>query len=158
MIDVIDNAFGESTRKEIFTFVENLSYTVGEQDREDTPPTGAVSELCSDDYDLPKLIQQKTGRKSNQVLRYYVNSYKQQEFPYWHDDGECITILYYPNNVDSLDEGGETQFYIENKIIGIPYKPDRLITFDGRIPHKATAFRTQTRYTIAVKYKQSTWS
>ena len=87
-----------------------------------------------------------------------VDSLQKQEFPYWHDDGECITLLYYPNNVDSLDEGGETQFYIENKIIGIPYKPDRLITFDGRIPHKATAFRTQTRYTIAVKYKQSPWS
>jgi len=50
-----------------------------------------------------------------------------------------------------LDEGGETQFYQE-EIKGIRPVAGRIVIFDSNILHKATSFRNQIRYTVALKY------
>lgn len=70
---------------------------------------------------------------------------------------ESETALYYCNLNWSREFGGETFFYdYEQKELNqvIEYKPNRLIIFDGRIPHCArppTIAATQGRYTLAVK-------
>lgn len=70
---------------------------------------------------------------------------------------ECETALYYCNLNWSREFGGETFFYdYEQKELNqvIEYKPNRLIIFDGKIPHCArppTIAATHGRYTLAVK-------
>ena len=157
-ITVHDNFLGNEKREEVLNFISNLKYVLGEQDREDTPPTGEVCELVSKDLDIPNFIEEKFNRSLGLVSRFYVNKFEPQELPYWHDDGECTTYLYYPCDVNNLDEGGETQFLLDNKILAVPYAPDRLVEFNGRIPHCAKSFRSQTRYTIAIKYRDIPWS
>ena len=40
--------------------------------------------------------------------------------PYFHTDGEGFTHLYYPMMEEyDLDEGGETQFLLDDNILGI---------------------------------------
>jgi hypothetical protein len=156
-IKVYDNFLGKEKQKQVLNFLETLTYQHGEQDREDTPPIGQTCDLVNNELDLPASIQKKLGRNISDVRRFYVNRYQAKELPYWHDDGECTTFLYYPCNVDNIDEGGETQFLLDNRILAVPYKPDRLIEFNGRIPHKATGFRSYERYTIAVKYRENNW-
>jgi len=152
MINVYDEFLGVSARQAIFKQCHKLYYMMGELDREDCPPTGMVSQLEPTDMILPEIISQKLNRPLSSLIRFYVNYYAAGEKPYFHDDGECITCLYYPNGVDDIDEGGETQFLVDNKISAVPHVPDRLIEFDGRIPHKATSFRSTYRFTIAAKY------
>ena len=53
---------------------------------------------------------------------------------------------------NELNEGGETQFLISNEIKGILPIPNRMVIFNGLIYHKATSFRNQHRYTIAIKF------
>lgn len=152
MINVYDEFLGASARQAIFKKCHKLYYMMGELDREDCPPTGMVSQLNSNDMIIPEIISQKLNRPVSSLIRFYVNYYAPGEMPYFHDDGECITCLYYPSSVDNIDEGGETQFLMNNQITAIPYVPDRLIEFDGRIPHRATGFRSTYRFTIAAKY------
>ncbi len=154
MINVYDNFLGDATRQQIFKQCHKLFYKMGETDRPDCPPTGMVSQLEEHDMIIPKLIEEKLNRLASSLIRFYVNYYAPGENPYFHDDGDCITYLYYPNNISDIDEGGETQFLLEGKIDSIPYAPDRLIEFDGRIPHKATSFRSTYRFTIAAKYSR----
>lgn len=152
MIKIHDNFLGKAARQQILHQCHNICYKMGETDRPELPPTGLVSQLESTEMILPEIIEKKLNRPISSLIRLYVNYYAPGENPYFHDDGECITYLYYPNDVDNIDEGGETQFLLDGNITGIIYKPDRLIEFDGRIPHKATTFRSNYRFTVAAKY------
>lgn len=151
-ISVYDNFLGVTDRQKIFKMCHEIYYKMGETDRPDCPPTGMVSVLDKQDIVLTKTIEEKLNRSESSLIRLYVNYYSVGENPYFHDDGDCITYLYYPNDVDNIDEGGETQFLIDNKITSVPYKGDTLIEFDGRIPHRATSFRSTYRFTVAAKY------
>ena len=82
----------------------------------------------------------------------YINCFVPGENPYYHIDGEGLTFLYYPNLDWDVQQGGETQFYIDENIYGIIPKPNRMVVFDGMILHRATSFRNQHRFTVAIKY------
>ena len=82
----------------------------------------------------------------------YVNCFAPSETPYFHTDGKGITFLYYPNLEWNLQDGGETQFYVDGNILGVPPLPNRLVMFDGEIVHRATSFRDRYRFTVAIKY------
>ena len=83
----------------------------------------------------------------------YVNCFAPNENPYFHTDGDNgLTFLYYPNMDWDLQEGGETQFYINDDIYGITPIPNRMVVFDANIQHRATTFRNQYRFTLAIKY------
>ena len=86
----------------------------------------------------------------------YVNCFSPNENPYFHTDGEDgITFLYYPDQGWELDDGGETQFYIDGEIRGITPVSNRMVYFDANIMHRATTFRSRHRFTLAVKYMVS---
>jgi hypothetical protein len=52
-----------------------------------------------------------------------------------------------------VNEGGETQFYIDENIYGITPVPNRMVIFDASILHRATSFRSSHRFTVAIKYQ-----
>jgi hypothetical protein len=91
------------------------------------------------------------------LTRMYVNCFAPCENPYFHIDSalpdlKSYTCLFYANDKWNLDDGGETQFYVNNILYGVPPEPNRMVLFDGRIKHRATSFRNRHRFTIALKY------
>jgi hypothetical protein len=154
-IQILDNIITKENQKIIYEEIIKYKYYYGEVDRTDTPPTGLVSDLPTNsltfkilNFNLNNLL------KDNTLYRSYINLFQPNENPYFHTDRETgKTVLYYANIEDyKLDEGGETQFYLD-EIKGIRPLPGRVIIFDSNILHKATSFRTYNRYTVALKYE-----
>ncbi len=91
--------------------------------------------------------------KSSNITRLYINCFAPSENPYFHTDGKSgTTFLYYPNLSWDLDDGGETQFFIDGELYGVAPIPNRMVCFDANILHKATSFRNKHRFSIAIKY------
>ena len=74
------------------------------------------------------------------------------------NEGSYYTMLIYAQSQWHYDWGGETKFYnndlTEITLTVIP-KPGRIVIFDGRIPHSASApnrLAKEPRYTYAIKY------
>lgn len=159
-IVISDNFFDVDSHKSIFEFCQNTKYEVGETDMPGGPVTGMISNISPDssyyssfDLAIRKDFKQVEGKK---IFRMYINLFTSNENPYFHLDGDegqdAKTFLYYPNLSWDINDGGETQFLVNDEIVGILPKPNRLIMFNAEIWHRATSFRDKLRYTIAVKY------
>jgi hypothetical protein len=153
-IKILDNLINKEIQKNIYNEITGFKYYYGEYDKPDTPPTGLVAELPNTSLTFNILtFHLKNFLEGHHLYRSYVNLFKPNENPYFHIDREKgKTVLYYPNiDTYDLDEGGETQFYQE-EIKGIRPVAGRIVIFDSNILHKATSFRNQIRYTVALKY------
>ena len=160
MLQVFDNFFDT---EDDFLFVvktcQESNYKYGEKDYEELKfPTGLISNIDRNSK-LWKLVENQIQNKIfvvkyKQIHRMYVNCFAPTENPYFHKDGHSgYTLLFYPTIDWNLDEGGETQFIINNEIKGVLPIPNRMIAFNANILHKATSFRSKHRFTLAVKYK-----
>lgn len=140
-------------------------FTYGVSDNRNQPPTGmtyhfikAVTPLSIElkkllDSCIFKIFEKNEKFKSKGIHIARLNLFIPGENPYFHTDGDdIITCLYYINPDYHPDEGGETQFLIDNEIKGIRPKPGRLVIFDGRLNHRATSFRTHPRLTLAISF------
>jgi Rps23 Pro-64 3,4-dihydroxylase Tpa1-like proline 4-hydroxylase len=160
---VLDNFLTE----EEYNIVNDLRFRSGyrlESDGypEDNPINTGMSLDISKDDEIYKIFSQKLFNifeevKSLNIYRMYINCFAPLEWPYFHTDIDSpyngITCLYYLNNYWDLNDGGETQFFVDNSIIAIPPIPNRVVCFDSRLLHKATSFRNKQRFSIAVKYQ-----
>lgn len=111
--------------------------------------------ICQQVYTIfdDKIKKQFPEMANYKLYRMYVNCFSPNENPYFHIDGETgHTFLYYPQDDWKLDDGGETQFFIDESIHGVLPLPNRIVKFDACIKHKATSFRNRHRFTLAVKY------
>lgn len=157
-INYQDNFFSEREHKLIYNYCLNATYTFGETDDVDTPETGLVHNIPEDEF-LYKLFKKKLSDfdpqlGSMKLYRMYINCFAPTENPYFHIDGENgLTLLYYPHEEWNLNEGGETQFYVDDDIYGITPIPNRMVIFDASILHRATSFRSSHRFTVAIKYQ-----
>lgn len=152
-MQILNNFLGEESRQEILEYCKKASYITGEKDRDDTPPCGYVAEFTL--KSLQNKIQSKFFMLEKNIERSYVNMFEPSDQPYYHRDGNVWTFLYYPCEIDHIDEGGETIFlHDDSTMVGVPYAKDRLIKFDGNVMHKATSFRTKNRYTVALKFRK----
>jgi hypothetical protein len=152
-----DDSFLEDREfKIVHDYCLNASYRYGESDNGDGIVTGMVHEIPETEF-VYKLFRKKLMDKcpflsKMKLYRTYVNCFSPNENPYFHTDGEGITFLYYVNDQWDIQDGGETQFYVDGNIYGITPVPNRLVMFHGMIPHRATSFRYGHRFTIAIKY------
>ena len=158
MIKVIDNFFDESIHHNIWDYCNSVSYKIGERDNHNTLPTGGVFEIENNNtlFDfLNKELNDKFKELNNlRCYRSYINCFAPSENPYFHyDNDKGYTCLFYPNLEFKLEEGGETQFLVDNKIEGILPIPNRMVLFNANLHHKATSYRTKHRFTIAIKYQ-----
>jgi hypothetical protein len=139
----------------------NLPYQYGEVDYDGYPPTGITSEITPNNnifhIILNKILETNNNIDKDSLCRMYVNCFAPLEHPYFHTDSDeyGITFLFYLNTIWNIDDCGETQFLINNQIIGIPPIPNRMIAFDSELLHKATSFRNRHRFTIAAKFDQN---
>ena len=156
-IQTADNFFNKRDQNTVISYCNSCSYTYGEVDNQNTPPTGMVHNI-SESEKIYSLFESKLSAvpfiKGMELYRMYVNCFAPSENPYFHTDGEDgYTFLYYPQKDWKLDDGGETQFIIDNNLYGILPEPNRMIMFEANIPHRATTFRDRYRFTVAIKYK-----
>jgi hypothetical protein len=157
-INYEDNFFNEREHSKIFDYCLNAAYKYGETDEVDTPQTGLVHNIPEDEF-IYKLFKKKisdfdSSLSQMKLYRMYINCFAPTENPYFHIDGEQgVTLLYYPHMEWNLNEGGETQFYIDENIYGIAPIPNRMVIFNASIMHRATTFRSSHRFTVAIKYQ-----
>lgn len=160
-MNVYDDVVSYEENLEIhYSLINHRKFWYGEKDRGDTPVTGMVYDFVNDDPNdqhllnrLKNIIFSRHKNLQNQkLIRSYVNLFFPSENPFFHTDGKCTTCLFYFNPQYNLDEGGETQFLIDDKIMGVIAIPSRLVIFNGEIPHKATTFRNNPRITVALKF------
>ena len=157
MIEVIDDFLSTDDAYSVLDYCKMASYNYGETDTSSTPPTGMVHEICETD-EIYKLFSSKTDLIVDDDLvlnRMYINCFAPTENPYFHTDCDeegSITFLYYSSDEWNLDLGGETQFYANGQIAGVPPVPNRMVYFDSSILHRATTYRDRHRFTIAIKY------
>ena len=74
------------------------------------------------------------------------------ERPKYHVDGDVTTCLFYINPEVDANEDGATYFIEQDRYVGIPPKPGRLVVFDGNVQHRASTFRSMPRLSVAFKY------
>ena len=167
-ITILDNFLDDHDHHAILDECRNSNYVYGETDNQDNseeinPPTGMTSFLDIGDYCydvLKKKIEEnfpELGSISNNPIA-YINCYSPREISYFHTDTEDgnvgYTLIYYPNLKWGIHDGGETQFYVDGKMIGIPPIPNRIINFKVPILHRATSFVDRHRFSIAFKYQK----
>jgi hypothetical protein len=155
-INIIDNVFTEDDVKQLHNLFMTKPFYYGETDNDDTPPTGLVHEITDSslvNYFALNIHKYFNHLEPGKIYRSYVNLFIPRELPYFHIDGKnTLTCIIYINPNYDINEGGETQFLLDNKIVGIQPKSGRAVVFDGSILHRATSFRNFPRLTVALKY------
>ena len=156
MIKIEDKFLFEDECTNIFSYCETALYVYGETDGYGFPPTGMTHEIPKSNF-IFNLLEEKTRpfvSDKHKLYRIYINCFAPSENPYFHTDGNKgdVTFLYYANKTWNYQEGGETQFVVDNEIYGVTPIPNRMIYFDASILHRATAFRYRHRFTVAIKY------
>ena len=168
VVNVYDNFLSKEDHKFVLNYCHFAHYHYGERDLPSTKPTGMVHNVYNiNNQTYPNETNSKkffnlfdSKIKENfssfidpsSLYRMYINCFAPSENPYFHIDGEGITFLYYPNDEWDLNDGGETQFFVDGSFYGIPPIPNRILSFDAGLLHKATSFRNKYRFTVAVKY------
>lgn len=157
MINYIDNFFVKEKFYDIIRYCFRAPYFYGERDTAESPAIGLASEIEKSDISdmISNKIKSSIPEVSNLSLyRMYINCFAPGEMPYFHIDGESgITCIYYVNPEYDMDNGGETQFIFDNQSVNILPIPNRMCYFDANISHRATSFRRNHRFTIAIKYQ-----
>lgn len=168
-ISVYDNILTpEETEKYRNMLLRNCPFAYGERDNPNTEPTGVVCDFTKLinsggtlgpafnnmlENLLNNIYKNNESLKNMNLYRMYLNLFIPNENPSFHTDGDnTITCLYYLNPLYNLNEGGETQFLIDEEIKGVISKPGRLAIFDGGLEHRATSFKTKPRLTMAFKF------
>lgn len=170
-IRAIDNFLLDNDFNQVLMYCKNATYSYGETDNgipgeNDEYCVGMIHQMYPQ-YNIESknqsiilnLITEECKSQFPEINEYdlsrmYINCFSPGENPYFHTDSinSSYTCLFYANNKWDLDDGGETQFYIDDILYGVPPEPNRMVIFDGRIKHRATSFRNRHRFTIAAKY------
>lgn len=157
MINYIDNFLTKQEHKAVYTYCLRAPYYYGEIDYPGYEPTGMSSNISGNEY-IYKLFKRKTldtfeFLRPLNLYRMYVNCFAPGEQPNYHiDRDQGYTLLYYPNLEWSLNDGGSTEFNLDEQLQGIHPVPNRIAIFDANILHRATSFRNRHRFTVAIKY------
>ena len=165
LLNVYDNVFTAEEHKNVINYCRDCSYTYGERDLPDTPPCGMVHEIPQEE-NIYKLMSSKIENdlypdvKELSLFRMYINCFSPADEPYFHTDGPNggLTFIYYANDEEwNINDGGETQFYIDSKgvrmLTGVPPIPNRMAMFGASQLHCATSFRNRYKFTLAIKYQ-----
>ena len=175
-ISIHDNFLSKEDQDFVIEYCLQSPYFSGITDNPDTPATGMYSPIyengavvnllkVTDVLNPPRVFDLFHSRFQKEfssltvnmkLAEMYVNSFAPTELPYFHididDNNEGRTFLYYANQDWNVNDGGETQFLIDDEIYGVLPIPNRMVTFDAKILHRATSFRNRFRFTLAARY------
>jgi len=157
-IKVFDNVLNLLDVKTLRKQILFTPMTWNGADKKETPVNTLTKELAFEDNLTQKFHKIATNvipqLESHNFYRCGINlTMPQFDPPYFHTDGDnVISCVFYLNPITDTDEGGETQFEIDDAIYGVKSKPGRLTIFDGSILHRMTYFRKEIRIIIFLKY------
>lgn len=160
-IQVYDQFFETRLYFELVKFLYNSKqYAYGEFDHAYAPAVGLIADFTDQQiFPLTNVITKITEKIPNNLHldRIYCNCFAPNEFPHFHIDSsfeqEKTVLVYISDKEWSLNDGGETQFYEDDRIFGVPPRQNRVIIFNSNILHRATSFHNRHRFTLALKYK-----
>ena len=155
---VSDSFLDAFMHESIYKTCMKANYNYGEIDDLGDVPVGMVSNLEARLIKaLDPLFKKEFQLHEMKLYRAYINCFAPSEHPNFHVDHDCPTaktVLYYVNTeVWDKNEGGETQFLINDQITGVLPIPNRAVCFDSHILHRATSYRSRHRFTLAFKYE-----
>lgn len=155
MIQVYENFLSQEKVSLVNDYALCSSYKYGERDNPHTPVVGLVHDVQEEHwvYELFHKLTKKLVPDDMSLERIYINCFAPSENPYYHIDNEDgMTFIYYVNGTHNRDAGGETQIVVDDVIKGIFPVPNRMLKFDANLWHRATAYRYDHRFTLAIKY------
>jgi len=154
LITVYDNVFDFKDANLLYLKCFNAPFFIGWADKWNTTESFLHSPIDSDMWankDLDKSMADFLDTLSNcepyknmvskSIERTIINLDTVADSHSTHIHGNQEVLLYYANLEWQDSWGGETLFYDdsgENVIFTSPYKPNRIIKFDGEIPHRFT--------------------
>ena len=157
-MQVIDNFLSNDNQRWFLEFAKSAPYWFGARDKKETIPTGMVSPIKLESEPI-EWFSEVTDLKLHEA---YINCFSPNERPFFHTDKADYniksggkTVLYYINDNWEYQDGGETQFLIDDEVKGVSPIPNRLVCFDSHLVHRATTFRDKHRFTLALKYGDS---
>lgn len=165
MIEVLDDLLLPVEIDRIYQEIISLPYRVMEWDQEPEQISGNRSDLQKNSFTfncLKNCIESNIEEVKNlNISEAYVNHFSPRELPYFHVDSDNknnITVLYYADVWERYDinEGGGTEFIVDDNIISVMPKTGRITCFSSNIVHRATTYRNNHRFTIAFKYTEET--
>ena len=157
-----DNVFTPKEHKFISKYCRESHYEWGERDMPDSPPCGMIHSILGSER-IHSLVRNKIEKElypdatQFTLYRMYINLFSPNDQPCFHMDGPKgqagLSFLYYANNEEwNINDGGETQFYIDGTLTAVPPVPNRMVVFNPEQWHCAMSFRKRYRFTLAVKY------
>ena len=164
-----DRALDPEAFRFVSEFAYDAPYEYGERDNSLYKPTGMIHNLEPDDEDdkfvyelLDRTIREKFPEvREYDLYRAYINCFAPREIANFHvdcsEDDDQITFIFYANKkYNGLNDGGCTEFYLDEKIIGLPPVPNTLVKFTSWVLHRATPLISDHRFTYAFKYRKET--
>ena len=149
IIDIYDNVFSFAEMDRFQEYINNANFRIDGADNEAIPlEMQTYSKFTHDDCNAMEFYQTNAYKKLNDKYEFYNMNCKQirvnlttpAEKNRLHVDALTggLTLMYYANKKWELDWGGHTLFM--NDVMGDAEftcicKPNRLIVFDGTIPH-----------------------
>ena len=161
-LKVYDNFFENDHCAEIYNFVSKSYFKIGWEDTEELrhkPYPNLHSAYSTEDLDKIKILEpiiKKFKIPKNKYWKCIVNLTKPLDVNFIHVHPNTLVALYYANLTWNPEWGGETMFYKKDKKtinLANPYIPNRLVFFDGKIPHTIKAQNTigpSYRFTISL--------
>ena len=167
-IEQIDDFFPDDIANLVAEYIfYRAKYRYGEAVSPGTPPVGLVAALFHMDKgavgENEKIIYNHFIKYINEkypgfwdtytLCSLYINCFAPREQAYFHTDSGVWTILYYPiHNFDcDKNQGGCTELFVDEQIIGIPPYYNSIVRFSAPMEHRATPFKDHHRFTIALK-------
>lgn len=169
-IDIFDDVFELKDQSGIFDYVKKSRYTLDRTSSYSVVQSQQFVTLLSEYniFDLlhiqffkSKQIQSIVNENQYRLHRAYVNLSTSQDLYHYHVDSYDDldkTMLYYCNTYWEESWEGETHFADNNAkeiFASVSFKPNRLVLFNGSIPHKSSQpsfFAREYRFVLTLKF------
>lgn len=169
-IDIFDDVFDFKDQAGIFSYVKRSRYALDRTPSDSVVQSQQFVTLLSEynifdllhiEFFKSKELQQIIRDNSYRLHRAYVNLSTAQDVYHYHVDSTCDTdktMLYYCNTYWEENWEGETHFGDDNAtevIASASFKPNRLVLFNGTIPHKSSQpsfFAKEYRFVLTLKF------
>ena len=143
-MDIKDNYLTVEQYKYVWNLARTAKYDYKEQDNV------MVAQL--DETALSFFPEDINGEKLDSSQ---INCYVPRATTVFHVDTtgeEAITMIYYLNPTYELDEGGCTELFVDDEIVGIRPINNRAFVFNSNILHRGVTYKSHTRFTIGLRY------
>ena len=165
-LDTLDNFLPPELHRKAYLYAQNAPARWGEYDDDPAKPSGSSVQVAASEPIYQKFEQVARGEfkvlEGFDLVRMYINVFFPSEVPRWHFDVVPIdgldgyTVLYYPHLNWERNQGGCTEFWVEDHVYGSLPLPNRAICFEGSQWHRATVFPDTVRFTFAMKFEKVT--